>query len=165
MSKPGPKKTPTAVLKLRGSWRGKARANEPELPGGTPECPEWLTGEAKARWNRLAPLLAKAGLLTQGDDMILAMLCQSWSDYIESRKNCLDANGRLQTVLRTDKGSYYMHPGIAAMTGFWSQVVKGLSHFGLSPATRSDVTAAGEREIDELEQLIIDATKYSQRRA
>ena len=47
MGKRGPKPTPTAVLKLRGSTLVSKRreALEVQGPEGVPDCPDWLTGQ------------------------------------------------------------------------------------------------------------------------
>jgi hypothetical protein len=43
MGKRGPPPTPTPILQLRGSWRGKLNRDEPQPEPVAPEKPSWLT--------------------------------------------------------------------------------------------------------------------------
>ena len=56
MGKRGPPRTPTSVLKLRGSWRGNVRGDEPEPKHDRPQFPEWLSAEERAAWDRVVDL-------------------------------------------------------------------------------------------------------------
>ncbi len=78
MGKRGPKPTPTAVLKLRGSTlvTGRREAAEVQGPAGTPDAPEWLDEEARAAWDRIVPLLEGMGVLTRIDGNALARYCR-----------------------------------------------------------------------------------------
>ena len=60
MGKRGPTRTPTSVLKLRGSWRAKTRGDEPTPQEGVPESPDWLSEDEQSVWDRLTPLRSKA---------------------------------------------------------------------------------------------------------
>ncbi len=73
--------TPTASLKLRGSWRGNINRNEPKPESSRPRCPRWLNPDAKKAWLQLAPSLHTAGLLTSIDGHVLARYCQLWSRW------------------------------------------------------------------------------------
>ncbi len=55
MSKRGPKPTPTATRKLRGSTLVTKRREAAEVkgPAGTPERPEWLDDEARLAWDQV----------------------------------------------------------------------------------------------------------------
>ena len=76
MGKRGPKKTPTVILKLRGSSLVKDRPkNEPVPVTGMPKPPEWVMGEALKEWNRKAPLLYEQGTLTLVDGNSLGAYC------------------------------------------------------------------------------------------
>lgn len=50
MAKPGPRPTPTQVLRLRGSWRSKRNPTEPQPEAAKPEAPPWLSDGAKHRY-------------------------------------------------------------------------------------------------------------------
>ncbi len=76
MGKRGPPRTPTSVLKFRGSWRGNARGDEPEPKRDRPECPDWLTGEERAAWDRVVVLLESMHVLTVADGAQLERYCR-----------------------------------------------------------------------------------------
>ena len=61
MGKRGPKKTPTATLKLSDSQLLYERQGEPQGPTGTPVPPDWLCPEAKEKWDEVVPLLDQMG--------------------------------------------------------------------------------------------------------
>ena len=61
MGKRGPRPTPTAVLRARGSRRADRNPDrlEPEPPPGPPECPAWLNADAKVVWDQMVALLSE----------------------------------------------------------------------------------------------------------
>jgi phage terminase small subunit len=85
MGKRGPKKTPTAKLEARGSWRAGTRKGEPQ-PGICDDLkpPEWIKGEALKVWYDLAPKLAKIGVLTEIDKRLLARYCSYWVLWLKA---------------------------------------------------------------------------------
>jgi phage terminase small subunit len=76
MGKRGPPRTPTSVLKFRGSWRGNARGDEPEPKHDRPECPDWLSGDERAAWDRVVALLESMRVLTVADGAQLERYCR-----------------------------------------------------------------------------------------
>ena len=54
-------------------------AAEPKYTPVVPECPEWLSDDAKAEWNRLLPELDRNGLLTKADMAAFAGYCDSFA--------------------------------------------------------------------------------------
>lgn len=143
MGKRGPKAVPTITLRNRGSWRGSARKNEPTLPVEAPDAPVWLAGEAKIEWERLVPILMGAGVLTKADRMALALLCQSWADYLQAKER-VDEDGIV--VKTAAAGGMRAHPAVGIRNMAWSQVAKGCAMFGIDPADRSGVKAAPKAE-------------------
>lgn len=53
---------------------------QPTLPAGALEPPAWLSADGKAEWERIAPELRKAGLLTTADVAALAAYCESFAE-------------------------------------------------------------------------------------
>jgi phage terminase small subunit len=81
--KPGPRPTPTPILKLRGSWRGKDRPDS-EVEPNLPKMPRWLSPEQKQEWQHIVPELDDLGVLQRVDVTVLAMYC---TDFVEWRRN------------------------------------------------------------------------------
>ena len=76
----GRKPTPTALHLLRGNpgkRRRDAREPKPAAAGSAPPRPGWRTTPG-LEWQRLAPMLARLGVLTETDADALAAYCEAW---------------------------------------------------------------------------------------
>jgi phage terminase small subunit len=68
----GPKRTPTKILKMRGSWRANAREGEPIPASKAPPCPRWLTEKAeRSVWRTLVARLMALGIIGEIDQFAL----------------------------------------------------------------------------------------------
>ena len=117
MANPGPKPTPTAILKARGSWRAKTREGEPEFEVGAPEPPAWLAGKAVTWFRQTSEILAERGVMTQADRVALAMWAQALSDYLDARDAAEPREAR----------------------HYWDMVMRGCRDFGMTPASRTGI--------------------------
>ena len=147
----GRKPLPTALKKLEGD-RGKGRRpineHEPTPPKGAIKCPSWLLPEAKKEWKRLAPSLEAMGVLTIWDIESFSAYCQAYARWKEAEE------------FITQHGSIFK--SIAQQNLKIMQSLAG--EFGLSPATRSRIIAAGggtggKDSEDPMEQLLNGAWK------
>jgi len=146
MAKPGPKRIPTITLRNRGSWRASGRQTEPRLPVEAPDCPETMTGEAKAEWDRIVPRLMTAGVLTYVDRAILIAFCEAWSDYCDARALCRDSAGKPLVIIKTTNGNLILNPAVGARNKARHQLQSLAAVLGLSPADRSNVKSAPKPE-------------------
>lgn len=137
----GPQPTPTASLKLRGSWRGETRENEPEAPVSAPRCPECLEGAAKAEWKRIVPSLVARMTLSKDDLAALTVYCRAWGDFVGISQELAQ-----NYVLTDERGRKSVNPLIATLYNVSDRLLKASDRFGLSPAakTRVRAVAAGE---------------------
>lgn len=73
----GRKRTPTPILRMRGSWRAKSRTNEPQAPAGRPEAPSFIVADsvALAEWERLVDQLDAMGTLSTVHRGLVAGYC------------------------------------------------------------------------------------------
>ena len=81
--------------------------DEIELPPGVPEKPEWLNKEASAEWDRVVPLLMDHGILSDIDGAALAVYCELYGEFQNSRGVPGSFNAAKFTCLRaafTDLG-------------------------------------------------------------
>jgi P27 family predicted phage terminase small subunit len=144
MGRRGPKPTPTPILKLRGSWRGNVRGDDLSLDQKRPQRPVWLVGEAKKCWERLVPILHKAGLATELNRETLALLCSAWADYVEADRQLAAArneDGGRALLIKTDKGGVMENPLLYVRKRAFEQVMKVAACYGLTPADLSSVRA------------------------
>lgn len=140
MGKRGTKPTPTAMLKLRGSWRGDINKDEPMPEVGKPEMPDYLEGNAKACWEELSEMLLDMGVLTKSDGMALALLCETYSHWRRSQDLLTkygdvypikDDNGKVKYLQQT--------PYVSIARNFAKQFKDMLCEFGLTPSARSRI--------------------------
>ena len=67
-----------------------------DVPSALPDPPEWLSDEARALWDRLAPVVP-AGNLTVANAELFAMFCTSLATYAEA-DGIINAAGLLITA-------------------------------------------------------------------
>jgi phage terminase small subunit len=74
------------VLKLLAGNPGKRpiNAREPNAGDIDTKVPPELSDAAKAHWQRLAPMLAKSGVLKQSDRDLLLCYCESYTTWLDS---------------------------------------------------------------------------------
>lgn len=139
----GPKRTPTATLKARGSWLADTRADGdvPLFPVDEPSCPSWLVPEAKAEWRRVVKYLMDAGLLAKANRAALTAYCICWGELHEAEKEVQEGGA----VLTSAKGFKYPSPWLNIRNGALTTLVKLAAEFGMTPASASRVTASKEQ--------------------
>jgi P27 family predicted phage terminase small subunit len=143
MGKRGPKRTPTAILKIRGSRRATERPDRGTV-AEMPEAPAWLTGAALEMWNELSPLLFNANVLTMRDRNALARYCKLWeqwrkaTDFVDKYGTTYpstDANGN--TIFRR-------HTQAIEARNLATILARLEAAFGLEPSARASVGVGAE---------------------
>ena len=128
---PGPKKTPTATLKNRGSWRADSRRGEPAPDPSIPDKPKWVKGKAIGIWKRAVKLLGDTGVLTSIDGFALGMYCV----YLDLWVHELD-----KLVCERSEPS---------LERYANQIHKGEKAFGLTPADRAGLVVEPKKPVDD----------------
>jgi len=105
------------------------------------EAPRWLQGIAKREWERLAPELRDAKLLTERDRMALAAYCQASARWVRAEEMIGRTGG---PVLETEKGYRYPNPWSAQARKMAELMLKTAMEFGFTPASRTRVARAQE---------------------
>jgi phage terminase small subunit len=119
----GRKPKPTALKLLQGTRSDQVNYHEPRLPIGSTAAPAALSGIALDLWNELAPMLANAGMFTEGDRVGLLHLCRDHEEAMTT--NDSKAKDRLRRLL---------------------------TEFGLTPSSRSRLKSTIEPPKDKLAQ-------------
>jgi len=148
----GRRRLPTALTLLRGERRpSRVNPSEPKPPNGCPPKPPHVTGIAAKEWARLARLAEDMGVLTTADAPILEATALAYGEYRAALKA---SGGRPTYRTRTKAGGWMVraHPAVAIAADAWRRWVLGLGHFGLSPATRSKVSAAPRQRDGKLDR-------------
>lgn len=137
----GRKRKSTAAKKAAGTTRNDRKRKSPELPAGLPPVPADLHGRAKIEWERLAPLVAKAGLLDQGDWLAWSMGFGSLSRYFQACDALVSLGGDMVMQVG-DKGYRQQVPELAIIKQSWTEVMAFCREFGLTPSSRSSLDLA-----------------------
>jgi P27 family predicted phage terminase small subunit len=148
MAKAGRRPKPTAIRILEGTQKGPVK-QEPSLPAGIPPMPERLKVDQVAveKWEELASILTRMGVLTLGDGEALATLCEVHS----AEQSCLLQLRAGGAVMHTDLGGVKPNPAGPMYRSLVSQKAALLSEFGLTPSSRTKLATKAEVQKDELE--------------
>lgn len=151
----GPKRTPTNILKLRGSRRGDRSPDQPQLPVGAPAKPKNLRPIASKKWDELVPILLEQRTLSKADADKLQMYCQCWARYIECEEWV--ATHGMAYVIRDKKGtpmSSRAWPQARELDRLVNTLGRLGNEFGLSPSSRTGIQAASPPGQDEFDKFL-----------
>ena len=152
MATRGRKPKPTALKLLEGNpGKRVLNMNEPK-PAGIPICPDWLEDEAKAEWERTGKILEEMGMLTETDMVAFAGYCQAYARWREAEE-FLSQHG---SIVRTPNGYLQQVPQVSIAQTNLKIVLKFCEQFGLTPSSRSRITANDSKAEtnDEMEKLL-----------
>ena len=154
MASKGRKPKPTAIKVLEGN-PGKRPLNkfEPVPDKIAPECPDWLTDEAKAEWDRLVDKMVNLGTLTEMDMAAFAGYCQSYARWKEAEE-FMTQHG---TIVKTKSGYWQHVPQVSIAQTYLKIMNKIAEQFGLTPAARSRITAGADMKdaaVDDMDALL-----------
>jgi P27 family predicted phage terminase small subunit len=131
---------------LQGTQRAdRANPNEPKTRPAIPRCPEHLGLEAKREWRRLAPQLARMGLLCRIDRAALALFCQAWERWVEAE----EALKKYGVMVKSPNNFPMQSPYLAVANKAMEQMRALLAEFGMSPSSRTRVHAETEELTEE----------------
>ena len=116
----------------------RAKKKPRAVSAKTPPCPRWLSKSARAEWRRLAPELARLGLLSRLDVAAFVALCCAIAD-LRWAQDVIEREGR---IVDGHRGVRTKHPALTIERGSIEQVRRLSAEFGLTPATRPRVTEA-----------------------
>ncbi len=134
MGQRGPKPAPKRTAAERGSWRARKRS-EPVANAAHPECPDWLTGEARTEWERQTKILTVRGLWSSEFTAAIAMYCEAWGEYVEACIGLQDT-GRTTT---TSNGTEMPHPLVGIRNRAFDRCNRLGQQFGFSPTAVASV--------------------------
>ncbi len=133
---------PTALMKKRGTKRAKydRHDDEPKPKLGIPRCPRrWLDAEARAEWNRIAPVLTQMGVLAEHEHAALTGYCESWSTYL--RAMALVQDKKVGLIMKRQDGTYAVNPAVKIKNDEKLAMLRFAQDLGLTPASRTRVHA------------------------
>lgn len=154
----GRPRKPTKLKLLQGTAQPcRTNKNEPKLKASTPHIPEEIPGPAEKAWRRLVKIIGPMKIMTRADAIALELAARAFADVIETGKvieekgytyvakavkgTNADGNPVLTVVMRR-------RPEVEIANDAWRRLEKMLSHFGLSPSSRSKVSVIGNLKED-----------------
>lgn len=149
---------PTHLKKLGGTLQ-PSRTNTlepvPDIALGLP--PDWLSPTAKEYWQEIGGLLLQMKLISYGDTAAMTLLCDVLAQWLSVRAT-LNKRGRVYELLTASGKVYRARPEVVMEADLWRRAKTMLTEFGLTPASRSRVSAlGGTEEKDPLAALIEEA--------
>ena len=143
--KRGRKPTPTKLKLVRGNPGNRPLPeNEPKPDLGIPDCPDHLSEIAKEEWKSMSGQLYRLGLMTRIDRAALAGYCQSYGRWVEAEKEAV-VHG---LVVKTKSGNLIQNPYLGIANRALKQMHIFLIEFGMTPSSRTRVTAARDGNSD-----------------
>ena len=146
------KPKPTALRLIEGNpSRRPFNKNEPKPAPVIPKCPRHLNAAAKVDGERIAETVQTVGVLDESDGGQLAMFWQAWGRWVEAEA----AWKKDGTVLKSPKNGWEVKsPYLMVANKAMEQMQRALSEFGMSPASRARVQAAGASRDEEGADLL-----------
>lgn len=147
----GPARKPAVLEQLHGN-PGKRERKIIEIlpPPEEPKPPAWLGKQAKKEWKRLCPIVFQAKVLTDADLAAFAAYCSSYEIWVEAEKKIQatrdGVNAPLVLNYEDEKGIRRPIPEVAIAENAKKQMLVFAREFGLTPSSRSNVTAAESEE-------------------
>lgn len=143
------RKKPTAVHKANGNPSGRPLNEEEPMPSGKPECPDWLSDEARNEWNRLSGELDSLGMLTMIDQGIFAVHCQCWADW----RAAWELVQKTGVTTRGYSGGYVTNPAVGVMKTARDGYIKTCVELGLTPSSRSVMITKKRKDAKDLDSF------------
>ncbi len=104
--------------------------------------PPSMTTRATNAWRKLAPLLQRMGVLTEADTLALMQLCEAYAEILSARAALRDRGGPTYETTTVQGGRMVRtYPEVAMLADADRRFLQYLAAFGLTPASRSKVSA------------------------
>ena len=153
-----PKKKPTALRVLEGNpSKRPLPENEPhpDITSRVPNAPPHLEGTARKEWYSISKKLYRLGLLTEIDVNALALYCQAFGRYVDAQAQ-IDAFGM---VALTPNRCLIQNPYVGIANTAMRDCYTYLTAFGMTPSSRTKVTAAKSGPKSKFTGLIMGGKK------
>ena len=149
------KKIPRKLKLLKGTLKpSRENKKEPKAEINLLKAPDYLNPLAEKKFNDLAQLLNNMQISSASDKDALAMLTDMYSIYREMRETLKKVGFVYETTNQHGDTMYRSRPEVSILTDAWKNVRSMMSEFGLTPSSRSRVSAHGENEEDPLNKFI-----------
>ena len=153
----GRPRKPTALHELQGTGQAsRMNPNEPTPSKGLPDRPNWVDDDpvAASIYSEVTNYVHRMGVATEVDGIALSLLSDQLSIYLELRKQIRE-EGTVITVTGSQGQEKRMpHPALAQLNTTLGGVHKLLREYGLTAASRPNVSAIEEKEVSSFEEFM-----------
>lgn len=155
----GRPRKPTTLKKLGGTLQ-PSRSNPlepvPDVALGLP--PEWLSSTAKEYWQEIGGILLQMKLISYADTAAMTLLCDVLAQWVSVRVT-IAKKGRVYELLSDGGKVFRARPEVAMEADLWRRAQRMLVEFGLTPASRSKVSALVVKEEKDPLSALMDEAK------
>ena len=109
---------------------GRLIPDVPRFERSAPEPPPWLSEQARAAWEAIAPELEALGLIKIQDGLMLTALCESWATYVAALAR-VRAEGL--TIVNPKTLMEHRNPALTALEVAGRDLLRYTHEFGLTP--------------------------------
>lgn len=143
----GRPRKPTEIKRLGGTLQ-PSRTNklEPVPEVALPMVPTWLSEKARQYWDMIGHVLLNMRVVSVADGPALSMLCDVLAEWAEAREYVLLNGSTYSTYTKQGDEMRRPNPEVAMASDAWRRAMVMLTQFGLTPASRSKVSALGGDE-------------------
>lgn len=147
---------PTHLKALAGTLQpSRTNAAEPTPTVLLPVPPDWLSPRARAYWAEVGDVLLAMKVCTVADGLALQLLTEALAEWAEARQQVRKRGLTYDTTTVTGGTMRRPNPEVAIAADAWRRAMTMLGQFGLTPASRSKVSAQlMEEENDPLLDLL-----------
>ncbi|MCX4146760.1 MULTISPECIES: phage terminase small subunit P27 family [Paraburkholderia] len=133
----GRKPIPTALKLVRGNPGKRPLPKTEPRPELAVLVPDWLSPAARKHWPTIADPLRAAGLLTALDTTALGLYCEAFARWQYANEQIV----KLGPVVEGAAGYSVKSPFVTIANTAYEQLTRMLVEFGMTPSSRSRVTA------------------------
>ena len=149
----GRPRKPTALKILQGDFDKdpqRQNHNEPVTDSLSPDCPEYLLGDAREEWLRLSVELGGIKVLSTVDRSALEQYCQTYGYWRDCCRDIAKRGLFIHTPIMDRGGNQVAtqtveNPAANAARKYGDQIQRLLAQFGLTPAARTRSKGSGCR--------------------
>tara|TARA_B110000977_G_C10863431_1_gene410686 strand:- start:3 stop:470 length:468 start_codon:yes stop_codon:yes gene_type:complete len=147
---------PEALKRLEGTFRKDRQQHGVDLPAGLPEKPEWATHDpmASALYDQVASQCYSMGVGTDVDALGFALLADQLSMYLRLRALVAADGPIIFSEGSTGQKTQKPHAALAQMNVAYTNIVKLMSEYGLTAASRTKVDAKKPIEVDSFDSFL-----------
>jgi P27 family predicted phage terminase small subunit len=113
---------------------------------------------AKEYWQEIGGILLQMKLISYADTAAMTLLCDVLAQWVSVRVT-IAKRGRVYELLSDGGKVYRARPEVAMEADLWRRASRMLVEFGLTPASRSKVSALGAPEEKDPLSALLDEAK------